>query len=83
MKAYKGSKVFEGYALGRLAVYSAIKVEKAVGLGKEKEFERFCKAREETVRALDTSYAEALEKLGEKDLANIYFNQAAALKEEE
>ena len=69
MKAYKGNRVFEGYALGKLAVYSAIKVEKAVGLGKEKEFERFCKAREETVAALDTSYAEALEKLGEKEAA--------------
>ena len=69
MKAYKGNRVFEGYALGKLAVYSAIKVEKAVGLGKEKEFERFCRAREETVAALDTSYAEALEKLGEKEAA--------------
>ncbi|MBP5404749.1 MAG: phosphoenolpyruvate--protein phosphotransferase [Clostridia bacterium] len=69
MKAYKGNRVFEGYALGRLAVYSAIKVEKAVGLGKEKEFERFCHAREETVQALDVSYAEALEKLGEKEAA--------------
>ena len=69
MKAYKGNRVFEGYALGKLAVYSAIKVEKTVGLGKEKEFERFCKAREETVAALDTSYAEALEKLGEKEAA--------------
>ena len=55
--------------MGRLAVYSAIKVEKAVGLGKEKEFERFCHARVETVQALDTSYAEALEKLGEKEAA--------------
>ena len=55
--------------MGKLAVYSAIKVEKTVGLGKEKEFERFCKAREETVAALDTSYAEALEKLGEKEAA--------------
>ena len=55
--------------MGKLAVYSAIKVEKAVGLGKEKEFERFCRAREETVAALDTSYAEALEKLGEKEAA--------------
>ena len=69
MKAYKGNRVFEGYALGKLAVYSAIKVEKTVGLGKEKEFERFCKAREETVAALDTSYAEALAKLGEKEAA--------------
>ena len=69
MKSYKGNRVFEGYALGKLAVYSAIKVEKTVGLGKEKEFERFCQAREETVRALDTSYAEALAKLGEKEAA--------------
>ena len=69
MRSYKANRVFEGYALGKLAVYSAIKVEKTVGLGKEKEFERFCHAREETVRALDTSYAEALEKLGEKEAA--------------
>ena len=69
MRSYKGNRVFEGYALGKLAVYSAIKVEKTVGLGKEKEFERFCQAREETVRALDTSYAEALAKLGEKEAA--------------
>ena len=69
MRSYKANRVFEGYALGKLAVYSAIKVEKTVGLGKEKEFERFCKAREETVAALDTSYAEALEKLGEKEAA--------------
>ena len=69
MKAYKGSRVFEGYALGKLAVYSAIKVEKSAGLGKEKEFERFVKARAETVQALDTSYMEALAKLGEKEAA--------------
>ena len=69
MKAYKGSRVFEGYALGKLAVYSAIKVEKAVGLGPEEEFKRFVKAREETIQALDTSYMEALAKLGEKEAA--------------
>lgn len=69
MRSYKGNRVFEGYALGKLAVYSAIKVEKTVGLGKEKEFERFCQAREETVQALDVSYAEALAKLGEKEAA--------------
>ena len=69
MKAYKGSRVFEGYALGKLAVFSLVKVEKAAGLGKEKEFARFVKAREETIQALDTSYMEALSKLGEKEAA--------------
>ena len=69
MKSYKGSRVFEGYALGRLAVYTAIKVEKAAGLGKEQEFARFVKAREQTVQALNTSIMETLAKLGEKEAA--------------
>ena len=67
MSTYKGSRVFEGYALGTVAVYSAVKVEKSVGLGPEKEFERFAKAREETVQALNTSFMETLAKLGEKE----------------
>lgn len=67
MKKYQGIRVFEGYALGKLAVYSAVKVEKSVGLGPELEFKRFEKARAETVKALDTSYMEALAKLGEKE----------------
>lgn len=67
MKTYQGSRVFEGYALGKLAVYSQIKVTKTQGLGVEVEFARFVKAREETVKALNTSYMEALAKLGEKE----------------
>lgn len=67
MKTYQGSRVFEGYALGKLAVYSQIKVTKTQGLGVEIEFARFVKAREETVKALNTSYMEALAKLGEKE----------------
>ncbi len=67
MSTYKGSRVFEGYALGTVAVYSAVKVEKSVGLGPEKEFARFVKAREETVQALNTSFMETLAKLGEKE----------------
>ncbi len=67
MKAYQGSRVFEGYALGKLAVYSQIKVTKTQGLGVDIEFARFVKAREETVKALNTSYMEALAKLGEKE----------------
>lgn len=67
MKTYQGSRVFEGYALGKLAVYSQIKVTKTQGLGADIEFARFVKAREETVKALNTSYMEALAKLGEKE----------------
>ena len=67
MKSYKGSRVFEGYAIGKLAVYSAIKVEKEEGLGAEKEFERFVKARQEAVAALDKLYMETLAKMGEKE----------------
>ena len=67
MKKYQAIRVFEGYALGKLAVYQAIKVEKAIGQGKEVEFARFEKARAETVKALNTSYMEALSKLGEKE----------------
>ena len=67
MKSFKGTRVFEGYALGKLVVYSAVKVEKSLGLGPEKEFERFVKAREETISALDKSYMETLSKLGEEE----------------
>ena len=67
MKTYQGSRVFEGYALGKLAVYSQIKVVKTTGLGPEVEFARFVKARADTVKALNTSYMEALAKLGEKE----------------
>ena len=67
MQAYKGIRVFEGYALGKLAVYATAKVEKSAGLGKEKEWERFEKARKDTVAALDRSYLETLSKLGEAE----------------
>ena len=69
MNSHKGTRVFEGYALGQLAVYSSIKVEKAAGLGQEAEFARFEKAREETIAALDRSYMETLSKLGEEEAA--------------
>ncbi|MBQ7250681.1 MAG: phosphoenolpyruvate--protein phosphotransferase [Bacilli bacterium] len=69
MTSHKGSRVFEGYALGKIAVYSAIKVEKAAGLGAEAEFARFEKARAETIAALDKSYMETLSKLGEAEAA--------------
>ena len=62
MEAYKGIRVFEGYSIGKLAVYSTVKVEKTAGLGPEKEFARFEKAREETIAALDKSYMETLSK---------------------
>ena len=67
MTSLKGNRVFEGIALGKLAVYSTVKVEKAEGLGKEKEFARFEKARAATVAALDKSYMETLSKLGEAE----------------
>ena len=67
MLRYKGTRVFEGYVLGKLAVYSDIHVEKSAGLGEEKEFQRFLKARDETISALDKSYMETLSKLGEKE----------------
>lgn len=67
MRTFNGLRVFEGYALGKLKVYEAIKVEKTVGLGMEEEFQRFVQAREETVKALDNSYMETLAKLGEKE----------------
>ena len=51
MKKYQGSRVFEGYALGKLAVYKEVKVEKSEGLGPEEEFKRFVKARTETIQA--------------------------------
>ena len=69
MKKYQGSRVFEGYALGKLAVYKELKVEKAEGLGPEEEFKRFVKARTETIQALNVSFMEALSKLGEKEAA--------------
>ena len=69
MNSHKGTRVFEGYALGQLAVYSSVKVEKAAGLGQEAEFARFEKAREETIAALDRSYMETLSKLGEEEAA--------------
>ena len=55
MKTYQGSRVFEGYALGKLAVYKQEKVEKSAGLGPEQEFERFAKARSETSKAWTVS----------------------------
>ena len=67
MNSYKGTRVFEGYALGKLAVYSEVKVAKTQGLGEEEEFARFEKARQETIDALDKSYMETLSKLGEKE----------------
>ena len=67
MATYKGGRVFEGYALGKLAVYSTVKVEKTAGLGKEKEWQRFEKARKDTIAALDRSYLETLSKLGEAE----------------
>ncbi len=67
MAVYKGLRVFEGYALGKIAVYQTAKVEKAVGLGAEEEFARFEKARQECVVALDRSYMETLSKLGEAE----------------
>jgi len=69
MGSYKGSRVFEGYALGKLAVYATVKVEKAAGLGQDKEFARFEKARAATIAALDRSYMETLSKLGEEEAA--------------
>ena len=69
MGSYKGSRVFEGYSLGKLAVYSTVKVEKAAGLGQDKEFARFEKARAATIAALDRSYMETLSKLGEEEAA--------------
>ena len=69
MTTHKGIRVFEGYALGKIAVYSTVKVEKAAGLGPEEEFVRFEKARAETVAALDKSYMETLAKLGEEEAA--------------
>ena len=69
MTTHKGIRVFEGYALGKIAVYSTVKVEKAAGLGSEEEFARFEKARAETVAALDKSYMETLAKLGEEEAA--------------
>jgi hypothetical protein len=33
VRTYKGLRVFEGYALGKLKVYETLKVEKTVGLG--------------------------------------------------
>jgi len=67
MKSYKGIRVFEGYALGKLKVYQAVQVERGVGLGVQKEFERFVEARTLTVKALDNSYLETLAKLGENE----------------
>lgn len=69
METFIGSRVFEGYALGKLAVYETIKVERSAGLGAEKEFARFEKARAETIAALDKSYMETLSKLGEAEAA--------------
>ena len=67
MKNYKGIRVFEGYALGKLKVYQAVEVKKGVGLGASEEFARFDEARAATIKALDNSYLEALSKLGEKE----------------
>jgi len=67
MVSYKGSRVFEGYALGNLVVYQDVKVEKQVGLGFEKEQERFFNARKDTISALEKSYLETLARLGEKE----------------
>ena len=69
MASYKGTRVFEGYALGKLVVYQTVKVEKSAGLGAEAEFARFEKARRECVAALDKSYMETLSKLGEAEAA--------------
>ncbi|MCR4562336.1 MAG: phosphoenolpyruvate--protein phosphotransferase [Bacilli bacterium] len=67
MDSYLGLRVFEGYALGKIAVYQTVKVEKSVGLGAEAEFERFEKARKDCVAALDRSYMDTLAKLGEEE----------------
>ncbi len=67
MDSYTGLRVFEGYALGKIAVYQTVKVEKSAGLGAEAEFARFEKARAECVAALDNSYMETLSKLGEEE----------------
>lgn len=67
MEKYKGSRVFEGYALAPIKVYSEVEIEKKLGLGKEKEIARFEKARADTIEALDQSYLDALNRLGEKE----------------
>lgn len=68
MHEYQGKRIFEGYALGRIIVYkNGPSVEKKEGLGPDKEFERFRKARETTVRNLEQSYLSALASLGEEE----------------
>ena len=69
MTILSGSRVFEGYALGKVAVYLTVKVEKETGQGKDAEFARFDKARQATIAALDKSYMETLSKLGEAEAA--------------
>lgn len=68
MKSYKGTRVFEGYALGKVRVYLTHKEVVAKDyLGEKEETERFIKAREETVSSLDASYMDTLSKLGEEE----------------
>ena len=67
MNKFRGSRVFEGFGLGKLLVFKQVSVQKQDGLGEEKEFERFDKARTETIKALNNSYLDTLAKLGEKE----------------
>ena len=67
MEKFHGARVFEGYGLGKLLVYKTVSVQKQEGLGEEQEFQRFEKARAETIKALENSYLETLAKLGEKE----------------
>lgn len=68
MTTYDGNRIFEGYALAKIVVYKKKEaVVRAAGQGTDKEFERFEKAREETVEALNKSYNAALIKLGQKE----------------
>lgn len=68
MKSYKGTRVFEGYALGKVRVYSPRKeIVVKDFLGEKEELDRFMKAREETISSLDASYMDTLSKLGEEE----------------
>jgi phosphotransferase system enzyme I (PtsI) len=68
MAIYQGNRIFEGYALAKIVVYKKKEeVKKTTGQGVEKEFERFSKAREQTIEALDKSYNDALIKLGKEE----------------
>lgn len=68
MKEYVSKRIFDGYAIGKLVVYHPKQVEGSrQSLGKEKESERFLKARKLAIEGFEKLYQDTLLRLGQEE----------------